>query len=117
MNPSRAVILLVDDESLVCDYASKALEYRGYKVYVAQWSSEALQIFRDHLNDIDLVVTDINMPGMRGPKMAWIMRQDRPELPLLFISGRNDELPGLDEDNVRPSYKAVQVESIHSGNR
>jgi CheY-like chemotaxis protein len=43
--------------------------------------------------DIDLVVTDINMPGMSGLEMAWIMRQAHPMLQLLFISGGNDHLP------------------------
>src|SRR6185295_3650820 len=92
MNP-RAIILLVDDEPLVCGFASTVLERRGYKVYIAHGAAEALQIFRDHMDEIDLVVTDINMPVMSGPEMAQIMRQERPALPLLFISGGIEVLP------------------------
>jgi CheY-like chemotaxis protein len=92
MNP-RAVMLLFDDEPLFRDCASKVLEFRGFKVYLAHGPTEALQIFRGHIDEIDLVVTDLNMPDMSGSEMAWIMRQERPLLPLLLVSGGNDYLP------------------------
>jgi len=89
----RAAILLVDDEAPIVRFATMALENRGYKVYAANGAQEALRTFGDHIDEIDLVLSDIKMPDMSGLEMASIMRQQRPNLPLLFISGWNDPLP------------------------
>jgi DNA-binding response OmpR family regulator len=88
-----AFILLVDDEPLVCGTASMALEHRGHKVQVMHGGKEALNFFASHCDEIDLVVTDVHMPGMSGTEMAWQMRQARGDLPVLFITGGDDHLP------------------------
>jgi two-component system, cell cycle sensor histidine kinase and response regulator CckA len=94
MDPGKAAtILLVDDESFVRGVASTALLRRGYTVYVAHGGKDGLRCFREHRDEIDIVVSDINMPDMTGPQMVEIMRRERPHLAVLFISGGSNGLP------------------------
>jgi two-component system, cell cycle sensor histidine kinase and response regulator CckA len=94
MGPARAAtILLVDDESFVRGVAFMALQRRGHTVYVAHGGEDGLRHFREHRHEIDIVVSDINMPDMTGPQMVEIMRRERPDLAVLFISGHNNVLP------------------------
>ena len=84
---SRARILVVEDEEPVRLMLEALLTDQGHSVTLAPGAEDALAHFRAHPNQIDLLVTDIVMPGMHGPKMAQVMKQDRPDLAVLFISG------------------------------
>jgi two-component system, cell cycle sensor histidine kinase and response regulator CckA len=59
-------ILLVEDEELLLDSVHQLLESKGYKVYVAQDGKEAVKLFRRHNREIDLVLTDLGLPGISG---------------------------------------------------
>ncbi|HEU4628114.1 MAG TPA: response regulator [Gemmatimonadaceae bacterium] len=84
-------ILLVEDEDRVRVVASRILRRNGYTVLEARTGPEALQLWREHGAHVDLVVTDMVMPEMGGRELAARVRQDAPELPLLFMSGYTED--------------------------
>lgn len=82
-----ARILVVEDEEPVRLMLEALLTDQGHSVTLAPGPEDALAHFKTHSSQIDLLVTDIVMPGMHGPKMAQVMKQERPDLAVLFISG------------------------------
>jgi PAS domain S-box-containing protein len=87
--PARGseTILLVEDENAVRDMAQVVLQRHGYTVLAASDATQALRIARDNVGRIDLVLTDVVMPGMSGPQLVEQLRGERPDLPALFMSG------------------------------
>jgi two-component system, cell cycle sensor histidine kinase and response regulator CckA len=84
-------ILLVEDEDAVRGVARKALERAGYRVLAVGNGAEALQVVEKRGPELDLVVSDVVMPGMSGPEMVQRVRQAYPALRVLYISGYTDE--------------------------
>jgi PAS domain S-box-containing protein len=92
--PCRAApetILMVEDEDGVRNVARRALESRGYRVLVAADGREARALAEDAAPAIDLLITDLVMPGMGGHELANLLRASRPGLRVLFISGYVDD--------------------------
>jgi two-component system cell cycle sensor histidine kinase/response regulator CckA len=83
----KGTILLVEDEDPVRSFASRALKLRGYEVSVAASAEEAMRILTDSDAQLDLLVSDVVMPGMDGPTLAAHARKLRPGLQVVFISG------------------------------
>jgi signal transduction histidine kinase/FixJ family two-component response regulator len=81
------VLLLVEDEDSIREPATEILESRGYLVLAASGGAEALAISQSHTGPIDLMITDVVMPGMNGSQLAEEMRSSRPGMRVLFISG------------------------------
>jgi len=90
--PSRGEgkLLLVEDEAGIRLMTRKYLESLGYTVLEAENASEALQIFHGQPREIDLIVTDIIMPGMRGDDLVKEVRSEQPDVAAIFISGYAD---------------------------
>jgi DNA-binding response OmpR family regulator len=63
----------------------------GYTVYDAPAGAPALELLRGHDGEIDLLLTDVVMPGMSGPALARIATDERPSLRVLFTSGYTNE--------------------------
>lgn len=83
----KTTILVVDDEPLVRMVAVEILEELGYSVLEAEDAPSALKILSAR-PDIDLLVTDVGLPnGMNGRQLADAVRSDRPDLPVLFVTG------------------------------
>ncbi|HRN54448.1 MAG TPA: response regulator, partial [Gemmatimonadaceae bacterium] len=80
-----ATILVVEDEEAIRQVASRVLSTRGYTVLAAGSGEEALQMADGQ--QIDLLLTDMVMPGIGGPELAQQLRATRPELAVLFTSG------------------------------
>ena len=83
-------VLLVEDEPMVRGVAERALTRHGYAVITADNGEDALAILARG-EEIDLLVSDVVMPGMDGPTMAREARKDRPDLRILFMSGYAEE--------------------------
>jgi CheY-like chemotaxis protein len=102
--PSHAVrghetILVVEDEASVRELIRDELRKLGYRVFEAKNGLEACQVALQQMADLQLLLTDIVMPGMSGTELAQHLRAIKPELNLLFISGYTDDvgIGGTDE--------------------
>jgi two-component system, cell cycle sensor histidine kinase and response regulator CckA len=80
-------ILLVDDEATLLKLAKIALERLGYTVLAVDTPEEAMRVAGQHAGAIDLLVTDVAMPGMSGLDLAHRLAESRPQLRPLFMSG------------------------------
>ena len=84
-NGSQLVALVVDDEPMVGELMAMALDSQGWRTIVATAAEEAAALARDHA--IDLLVTDLQMPGMSGLVLAAQLRQRHADLPVVLMSG------------------------------
>lgn len=93
-NQSRSrgteTVLIVEDESAVLDLAARALERQGYNVLKAGDGTEALRVAEQYAGRIDLLLTDVVMPGPSGRVTAERLLETRPNLPVLYMSGYTD---------------------------
>jgi PAS domain S-box-containing protein len=83
----RETILLIEDEPSLRGLLCETLEGAGYTVLVANGGEEALRISAEYAGAIQLVVTDVIMPGLTGRQAAETIKQARSEVQVLFISG------------------------------
>jgi two-component system cell cycle sensor histidine kinase/response regulator CckA len=83
-------ILLVEDEASLCELVRECLEASGYKVLEASHGTAALDVGERHQGRIDLLMTDVVMPGMSGRELAERLRASRPEIRTLYMSGYTD---------------------------
>ena len=84
-------VLLVEDEDAVRGFAVEALRRQGYEVLQACSGVEALDVLAAAEGRIDIVVSDVIMPEMDGPTLLKRLRQDRPDLKFIFMSGYPDD--------------------------
>ena len=81
-------LLLVEDEAAVRQMVAASLVRCGYKVIEAEHGDAALRLWGEHANHIDLLLTDMVMPGsLSGRELATRLRADRPELKVVYMSG------------------------------
>lgn len=90
-NDGSATLLVVDDREDVLLPTAQMLELFGYRVLTARSGADALTILRDPQRHIDLLMTDLVMPGMRGADLVRNARADRPSLPVLTVSGYHEQ--------------------------
>jgi two-component system cell cycle sensor histidine kinase/response regulator CckA len=108
-------ILFVEDEDAVRGVAAKLLRARGYEVIEAASGEEALEIAEAHAGQIDLMISDVVMPGMQGPDLLKQARQYLGSAPVMFISGYaesefSDLLEG--ERNVSFLPKPIDIKTL-----
>lgn len=89
-------VLLVDDDHAARSAFQRVLERQGYSVIAAADGREALQLLEGTHVPVDVLVTDVQMPGMLGDALAVEVRRAWPDLPVLFVSGEETfaRLPG-----------------------
>jgi len=92
-------ILLVEDEGLIRNLTQTLLEQYGYQVHVAADGESALAIFSEKSQSIDLLFTDIVMPGMNGRELFKQAVALKPSLKILFMSGYSDSI-GLNDSTL-----------------
>ncbi len=86
-------ILLVDDDELLRKATEEILLTLGYKVSVASDGMRAFDIFKDHVDEIDLVLTDVVMPKVGGIDLLKSIRKAGNKTPVIFMTGYDDALP------------------------
>jgi PAS domain S-box-containing protein len=88
-------LLVVEDDPALRRLTSRYLRGLGYRILEGTHGAEGLSIFREKKDAIQLVLSDIVMPMMTGPEMVRLIREERPEVRILFVTGfmRNDEAP------------------------
>jgi CheY-like chemotaxis protein len=92
----QETILLVEDETNLRRLARQYLETQGYKILEAEDGAAALQIVDGHKGVIDLLLTDVIMPGMNGRELATHITKLLPEIRVLYMSGYTENAVGHD---------------------
>ena len=90
MNRTAAAIsvLLVEDEVMISNLVADCLSESGFRVHEVVTADEALRFIKSGAN-VDVLFTDINLPGgMNGAELAERVRELRPEMPIVYVSGR-----------------------------
>ncbi len=115
------VILLVEDEETILRTTRRILESLGYKVLATPSPKEAIQLFESHKGRIDLLLTDVIMPGMNGPELVRHLLEKHPRLKYLFMSGYTANLlaeQGVKENNAdfiqKPFSRKMLAEKVKS---
>jgi CheY-like chemotaxis protein len=80
-------ILVVDDHPQIRRLAGTILQRRGYTVLLAEGPADALALCATHAGSIDVLLSDITMPGMTGQQLAEAVRAQRPDTRVLYMSG------------------------------
>jgi two-component system cell cycle sensor histidine kinase/response regulator CckA len=91
-NPA-VTILLVEDYRPVLEIVTLLLTSLGYGVVSAASAADAITHVRNHPAEIDIMLTDLMMPGMKGRQLAEIVAEIDPEIKIIFMSGQFPELP------------------------
>jgi CheY-like chemotaxis protein len=92
MTNPRETILLVDDEETVLRFGARVLTKEGFRVLHARSGPEARDAAQASADAIDLLVTDVMMPGMNGCQLAETLLAQRPSLRVLFMSGYAEDV-------------------------
>ncbi|HUE30458.1 MAG TPA: response regulator, partial [Verrucomicrobiae bacterium] len=82
-----SIIMLVDDDPGTREYSCAVLKDCGYRVLAARGGEEALRVWAQHRDEIDLVVTDLMMPRTSGVDVYRTLREERADLPVIVVSG------------------------------
>jgi two-component system cell cycle sensor histidine kinase/response regulator CckA len=96
----EATVLLVEDEDAVRVFGSRALTNKGYRVLEAMDGEHALDVINEFDNPIDLIITDVMMPGMDGHTLVRLVQEELPDIRVILMSGyAEDAIPGeIEED-------------------
>jgi CheY-like chemotaxis protein len=108
-------VLVVDDEPSVLRVASKVLRRAGYEILEALGGEEALRIADEFDGTIDLLLTDVVMPGLGGRELGERIRELHPRTALLFMSGYTQDevlLQGVRADDVNHISKPFTVSGL-----
>jgi hypothetical protein len=85
-------VLVVEDEDLVLDVASRILTQQGYRVLAARSGAEAMALLDGNAGTIHLLLTDVVMPGATGKEVATMVTELRPEIRVLYMSGYSESV-------------------------
>ena len=111
----QETILLIEDEAMVLDVARRILKRYGYQVLEASNGDEALSRCQEHEGEIDLVLTDVIMPNMSGRESFERLKQLRPDLKVLYMSGYTDDVianHGILDQDTNFLQKPFNVQSL-----
>lgn len=98
----QMTVLVVEDEEMLREFVCEALGMLGYRILSAANGQEALDIWADRRNEIDLLLTDVVMPeSISGRQLAHRLVMDRPDLKVIFTSGYSPELIGPEFEQER----------------
>lgn len=95
-----ATVMFVEDDASLFSLMSGVIEAAGYHTLASSDPREACRIGLAHTGPIDLLVSDVVMPGMSGPQLAEALKEQRPEMRILFVSGYPKDV--LDRQTVLP---------------
>jgi len=103
----KQTILLVEDEEMVRGLMCEVLEREGYTVLACSHPKEGIEVCQQQCGHIDLLLTDVVMPGMNGRDMANRIREIMPELRVVFMSGYTEHVL-VSEGQVDPKFEYLQ---------
>jgi|GEM_PF-3547921 len=97
---SSGYIVIAEDEPMVAELTRRILVQAGHRVRVTHDGQAALEAIRKEADDIELVVSDIVMPHMSGLELAKVLSEERPDLPLLLVSGYPEDDRRLSDETL-----------------
>jgi len=115
--PGEETILVVDDDPSVLQVASKVLRRGGYEVVEAGSGEAALDVAEQNDGQLDLLLTDVVMPGMSGRELAERLAERYPDVRLLFMSAYTEDeviLQGVRVAEVNFISKPFTVEGLRA---
>ena len=96
---SRKTILLAEDESLLRELGETILRQAGYKVVTAPGAEELRALVSEYSDPVDLLLTDVIMPGLGGQELVALVKRRWPDIRILYMSGySSEEIDDLDRD-------------------
>jgi CheY-like chemotaxis protein len=109
-------ILFVEDEAFVREVTTEVLTSAGYRVLTAKDAAAAERAYASHFGDVDLLLTDVVLPGENGRAFAGRLLQGSPELRVLLISGYGDQIraqePKIGACLAKPFSAAVLLQKV-----
>lgn len=93
---TRPTVLVVDDEEDLRDIIRRMLQRRGFDTLIAGDSQEAIAVLREHPGEIDILVTDLGLPGVSGGELSRAATEVRPDMRVIYISGRPKDMAVAD---------------------
>ncbi|HEY0003036.1 MAG TPA: response regulator [Actinoplanes sp.] len=112
---TRPTVLVVDDEEDLRDIIRRMLERRGFDTLVAGDPQQAITVCREHPGDIDILVTDLGLPGVSGGELSREATELRPGMRVVYISGLPKDLAvsdGLIDEDALLVKKPFGAESL-----
>jgi CheY-like chemotaxis protein len=114
---AHETILVVEDDDSLRELIVDILAPLGYQLLTASTAAEALECWRSATTPIQLLLTDVRMPGQKGPQLAHQLRKEQPALHVLFISGcadAEDQRCGLPDASLlsKPFYPDMLVKKV-----
>ena len=102
MDQPRKRVLIIDDDEMVLSTISDLVAFLGYEVKTASEALDAVDLLQQET--FDLVIVDMIMPQVGGLALSKVIRQERPRLPIVAISGYYEKIAGTAQ---RPEFNAV----------
>lgn len=88
----KPTILLVEDEKMLREMIGEVLECAGYEVLACAHPNDGIEMSMQHAGEIDLLLTDVVMPGMNGHEMSTRILEKRPKLRVVYMSGYSEQV-------------------------
>jgi CheY-like chemotaxis protein len=103
----RPTVLVVDDEEDLRDIMRRMLERKGFQALVAGDPTQAVDTCRQYEGDIDLLLTDLGLPGVSGGELARTASEIRPDMRVVYISGLPREI-ALDQGLIGSDARLIR---------
>jgi len=94
LNPTRPTVLVTDDDPDCRDMLERWLSHSGYRVFTAGNATDALALAKQ--NPMDVVITDLKMPGLSGLDLMMLLKELTPETKVIFLSGQANMLEAIE---------------------
>jgi len=108
-------VFIVEDEEEIGNLIVEMLKERGYKVYFSTHPDSAIELFAEHKNEIDLLISDVIMPSLNGKDLYRKLVDIKPDLPVIFMSGYSGDVIsryGILEDDSSFIQKPIHTREL-----
>lgn len=105
-------ILVVDDNNLILELAEHMLSAKGYGVLKSANGDDVINLYND--KDPDVVLTDINMPGMSGYTLADKILEECPNQRIIMMTGDTSQKPKLEREGYPYLFKPFNVDKVYT---